>query len=244
MSLPVLKRTVLHYISEFKSNVKGAIALNRTMTIKGVGKLSLRPNYTVISMSLNTANIDYGKAMDEASEHMEALRRAIADIGFEKSDLKTTGFDVDTEYRNECDDKGNYTDVFEGYSVRHNLKLEFDFDNDLLAAVLNAVSDCIADPELNVKFTVKDREAVSAALLENACTNARAKAEILAKASGVTLGELLCINYDWGELHLYSPTRYALEDNAPMSMPCVAMMDIEPDDIDVSDNVTFVWEIK
>ena len=40
---------------------------------------------------------------------------------------------------------------------------------------------CIAEPELNVQFTVKDKKSVNAALLENACVNAKAKAGILAK---------------------------------------------------------------
>lgn len=55
---------------------------------------------------------------------------------------------------------------------------------------------------------MKDKEAVDAALLDSACANAKAKAEILTKASGVTLGELVSIDYNWGELHLYSPTHY------------------------------------
>lgn len=53
------------------------------------------------------------------------------------------------------------------------------------------------------------------------------------------------IDYNWGELHLYSPTHYEIDP------PCMARasaaptaMDIEPDDIDVSDSVTFVWEIR
>ena len=55
---------------------------------------------------------------------------------------------------------------------------------------------------------MKDKEAVDAAPLDSACANAKAKAEILTKASGVTLGELVSIDYNWGELHLYSPTHY------------------------------------
>ena len=53
------------------------------------------------------------------------------------------------------------------------------------------------------------------------------------------------IDYNWGELHLYSPTHYEMDP------PCMARasaaptaMDIEPDDIDVSDSVTFVWDIR
>ena len=146
---------------------------------------------------------------------------------------------------NERDENGNYKQIFVGYRVTHGLKLELDFDSQRLSKVLGAIAVCIAEPELNVQFTVKDKEAADAALLESACVNAKAKAEILTKASGVTLGELVSIDYNWGELHLYSPTHYEMDP------PCMARasaaptaMDIEPDDIDVSDSVTFVWEIR
>ena len=40
-----------------------------------------------------------------------------------------------------------------------------------------------------------------------------------------------------------SPTRYDMEDRC-MVMAESCSPDIEPDDIDVSDTVSFVWEIK
>lgn len=182
--------------------------MNRTITIKGIGKLSLKPDLTVVSLTLKTVRAGYDKAMDKAAKHLEQLRSAIAEIGFTKDDLKTTSFDVGTEYENERDKNGNYKQIFVGYRVTHGLKLEFDFDSQRPSKVLGAIAVCIAEPELNVRFTVKDKEAVDAALLDSACANAKAKAEILTKASGVTLGELVSIDYNWGELHLYSPTHY------------------------------------
>lgn len=219
--------------------------MNRTITIKGIGKLSLKPDQTVVSLMLKTVHADYDKAMDEAAKHLEQLRSAIAEIGFTKDDLKTTSFDVGTEYENERDKNGNYKQIFVGYRVTHGLKLEFDFDSQRLSKVLGAIAVCIAEPELNVQFTVKDKKAVDAALLESACANAKVKAEILTKASGVTLGELVSIDYNWGELHLFSQTQYDMED-ACMRMASAAptSIEIEPDDIDVSDSVTFVWEIR
>ena len=111
--------------------------------------------------------------------------------------------------------------------------------------MLGAIAVCIAEPELNVQFTVKDKKSVNAALLENACVNAKAKAGILAKASGVSLGDLISIDYNWGELHLFSQTQYDMED-ACMRMASAAptSIEIEPDDINISDSVTFVWEIS
>lgn len=86
---------------------------------------------------------------------------------------------------------------------------------------------------------------VNAALLENACVNAKAKAGILAKASGVTLGDLISIDYNWGELHLFSQTQYDMEDDCMrMASAAPTSIEIEPDDIDISDSVTFVWEIS
>ena len=93
------------------------------------------------------------------------------------------------------------------------------------------------------KFSIKDMAAVSEDLLISTTENAKKKAEILAKASGVILGDLVSIDYNWGELHLYSQTRYAMEDKL-MKMSESYAPDIEPNDIDVSDTVTFVWEIR
>ena len=219
--------------------------MNRTITIKGIGKLSLKPDQTAVSLTLKTVHADYDKAMGKAAKHLEQLRSAIAEIGFTKDDLKTASFDVGAEYKNERDKNGNYTRIFVGYRVAHGLKLEFDFDSGRLSTVLGAIAVCIAEPELNVQFTVKDKEAVNAALLESACINAKAKAEILTKASGVTLGELVSIDYHCGELHLYSPTRYEMEADCLMRVSTApTAMNIEPDDINVSDSVTFVWGIK
>ena len=219
--------------------------MNRTITIKGIGKLSLKPDQTEVSLCLKTTDAVYDKAMDQAARHLELLRAALAGIGFAKDDLKTTNFSVDTKYESERDKKGSYKQVFVGYCVTHQLKLTFAFNTQRLSETLSAVAACIAEPELRIQFTVTDRDAVNAALLASACTNAKAKAEILTKASGVTLGPLISIDYSWSELRLYSPTRFEMED-ACMMKACAAPsgMEIEPEDIHVSDSVTFVWEIQ
>ncbi len=82
-------------------------------------------------------------------------------------------------------------------------------------------------------------------LLRAATINAKEKAQVLCDASGIELGELLSINYNWGELDIISRTDYMVEDRC-MALPIggLADMDIEPDDIDVSDTATFIWEIK
>jgi len=217
--------------------------MGKTITVKGVGKASARPDYVVLSMVLETNHIDYDKAMDMAAEHIQNLNETLEGIGFEKGSVKTTNFNVRTDYEREKDHFGNYKSVFNGYEVTHNLKLAFDFSMDRLAQALSAIAGCMSHPQLSVAFTIKDATAINEEMLRSATANAKRKAEILCEASGVTLGDLVAIDYNWGELDIYSHTRYGCCEDAMPMMACKSI-DIDPDDVDVSDTATFVWEIK
>ena len=160
--------------------------------------------------------------------------------------MKTTSFDVQTRYENVKDRQGNYKREFAGYACTYRLKLAFDFDNKQLAKVISAIADCDAKPELSIAFTVRNPSAVSEELLINATENAKTKAEILCKASGNALGQLLNIDYNWGELNVYSRTSYEVEDclQPLMAMSKCAAPEFELDDIDVTDTVAFTWDIQ
>lgn len=218
----------------------------RTITVKGVGTASAKPDYIALSMHIEDVSLDYDRALADAAERIEKLQTAAAKAGYQKSDIKTSSFRVDTRYDNIKDCQGNYKREFSGYACNYQLKLSFDFDSKQLARVLSLIASCGAKPELSIAFTVKDPAKVNEELLKSATQNARAKAEILCKASGSELGQLLSIDYNWGELNLISSTQYEIEDCVQplMAMKSCAVPEIEPDDIDVSDTVAFIWEIK
>lgn len=214
----------------------------RTITVKGIGAVSVKPDLIVLRLSMETVEYEYDAAMKAAAEKIDFLNKALEAAGFEKKSAKTADFRVRADYDRLNDGKGNYTSVFMGYKCRHELKIEFDFDTKRLAKALSEISKCIAKPEISIDFTVKDSSAVSGELLKAAVKNAREKAEILCAASGAKLGELLSIDYNWGELHLYSATDYDVEGKC--MMPGAADdMDIEPEEIKARDTATFAWEI-
>lgn len=216
--------------------------MERTITVKGTGKVSVAPDLIAVSLTIKSLDKDYEKSMKNASDKLAALEETLEEIGFEKNALKTSYYNVSAEYRNTYDKNGSSRSVFMGYASRQDLKLEFDFDTGTLSKVLSAVAGCISEPELEIRFSVKDKSAVSDALLENAAQNARKKAEVLTKAAGVKLGELLSISYNWAELDLYSDTNYGIEARCLCDAPNIAM-DITPDNIEVGDSATFVWAI-
>lgn len=216
--------------------------MERTISVKGTGHVSLKPDQTVVTMMLRTVDQNYDISVNQSNELLNRLREALIGIGFGEDDLKTTSFNVSSEYENIRDREGNYRNVFRGYAVVHGLKLEFDFDPAMLSRVLTAVSGCVADPDLSVQFTVKDKNAVSEALLKDSARNARQTAEILAEASGAALGQLLSIEYNWGEQHIYSRTEYRMEAKC-MAMGTSDGLRFTPDDIELNDTAAFVWEL-
>jgi uncharacterized protein YggE len=59
---------------------------------------------------------------------------------------------------------------------------------------------------------------------------------------GVKLGDVQHIDYNWGELHLYSNTRF--NDSAIMAANESAEMQIEPEDVEAADTVTITWSLE
>ena len=143
-------------------------------------------------------------------------------------------------------ENGAYRQRLVGYRYRHTMKVEFDSDNDRLGKVLYALANSELQPEFNISYTVKDREAAKNELLGKAVADAKEKAAVLTQAAGVILKDIQTIDYSWGELNMETrpmnrmlAAKAVSADSAEESYA----IDMEPDDISVSDTVTVVWEI-
>ena len=217
----------------------------RTISVKGEGKISARPDYIAVTLNLQSKEKEYAAAMDKADRDSEAITAAVTGAGFEKEALKTTNFNVRTEYEGYHDPEGNYRQRFAGYAVTVGLTLGFDFDTARLAGVLGAIGDCGANPEIAIRFTLRDPEAVRREVLEAAAKDARSKAEILAAASGVKLGKLLNVEYNWHNAAFDSATSVTA-DNAMMPRMAKAAFaaNMTPEDVEIVDSAGFVWEIE
>ncbi|MDO4605199.1 MAG: SIMPL domain-containing protein [Helcococcus sp.] len=217
--------------------------MDRTITIKGTGNLKIKPDYIQLNFSLVSKNFQYERAMNIASESLEKLYNAIINVGFEKDDVKTRYFDVSTDYDSVKDKYGNYKKVFRGYKVNHKLILSFDYDMKKLSNALIAISTSLSDPDLSIDFTIKDSEKAKYDLLKEVAIDARKKAEILCEASGYKLGDLIKIDYDWSEITIFSNTKFSMLREQSI-MTASKSIDMNPEDIDLEDTATFVWEIK
>lgn len=217
----------------------------RTIKVTGKGRVNVRPDMIRITITLEGTHKDYGEALKRSSKDTETLKNLVESLGFEKTDLKTLSFDIDTEYES-YEEKGNYRQRFIGYKYEHELKLEFVSDNDRLGEIVFALAGSEVHPEFSISYIVKDKEAVKNELLERSVVDAKAKAALLAGAAGVTLKDIVNIDYSWGEIDLeYELMRNDFSGRASAwGSGDGCPMNFEPDDIAVTDTVTVVWEIE
>ena len=214
---------------------------NRTITIKGVGAVKAEVDLVVVKLSIEKTNKDYRAGYNDFCREISVLQESIFKIGFKKGDVKTSKISISTEYEN-VKVSGVWKDVFVGYSFETKMSLSFDFDSQKLVEVLGAITDSSVKPKIAIEFTVKDKEAVKNRLLESAAKAAKTKAEILCNAMGVKLGDILKISYNWDEISVYSHTEY--KDSAiDQLMVAGVAPDFTPDEIDLEDTATFIWEI-
>ena len=151
---------------------------------------------------------------------------------------------MDTEYER-YQEKNTYKQRFVGYKYHHQMKVEFDSDNVRLGRVLYALAKCPLQPEFRLSYAVKDPEAAKNDLLGKAVADSQAKALALTPAATVTLKDIQSIDYSWDRIsfEVEPMSRMLLTEDCAVEGAGSYDMDIEPDDIQVSDTVTILWEI-
>lgn len=215
----------------------------RTIRVTGKGSVSVKLDTTSLRITFEGVYKDYEETVRQSAEKTKLLREAIEKSGLPGEDLKTKDFSIDSEYESYRDHNDDYRRRFIGYKFYHRTEIQFPNDNKLLGRILYELSVCSVKVEFSIDYTVKDRDAVKREVLKRAVENSRLKAEIMTAAAGVKLGEVQSIDYSWGEIEIRTSPVDMFEIGS-CKMESSYDIDIEPDDIDVADTVTILWEIK
>lgn len=225
--------------------------MEKTIRVTGKGQVAVPPDKIRLKINLEERRSTYREAVNASKQSSDGIRELFIQLGFNGKELKTENFRIETVFESKMNNKKEWVNVFKGYKYSHSLKLEFELDHGLLGKILGSLSRCDFHPEFKILYTVKDEEAVKNALLKNAVEDSKAKAEILAAAAGMKLGEINSIDYSWGEIELLtSPYGKLLDsmklcdDEADDYYRDDEPMQLEPDDITASDTVTIIWNLE
>ena len=218
-----------------------------TIRVTGKGMLRLKPDVTRITITLTGCYKEYAESLQHSSEDTESLAAVLAKMDFAREDLKTLSFSVQTKTESYQTKNHEWKERFVGYEFRHVMKVDFPSDNDRLGKVLYTLAHAEVNPEFSLSYTVKDPEASKNALLSAAVADARMKAGVLAASSGVTLGKIRHIDYsmatpDFEVRPMNGRVMLAAKECADMAYGAYNL-DIQPDDIEVTDTVTVIWTL-
>ena len=216
----------------------------RTIRVTGKGLLKIKPDQTCIFMDLEGVEEKYEDTVRRSSEDTKAVKDALEKVGIAQENVRTTSFDIEPQYEG-YEEKGVWKQAFKGYRFTHSLRFVFDMDKELLGKIFGALAACPANPQFRVSYRVKDQESAKKLLLASAVSDAKEKAEILTLAAGVSLKEIRHIDYSFGAVQMEVMPMNRLK--AAGGVACCAdyemSVDMNPEDIEVSDTVTVVWEL-
>ena len=220
--------------------------MDKTLKITDKGKVSVKPDIIRLNMTIEESYKEYEVTLSQSNETTKILKELFVSLGFKKDDLKTRSFDIDTKYESYKTKDQSWKKRLVGYTYTHRMLIEFDADNKKLGEILYALAHSVITPEISIEYTVSDPEKHKDELLKNAIEDSKHKAEVLANAANVKLGDIVSIDYSWGEISFVSEPiqNFAFASAEQTTGRTGYDIDIEADDIDVTDTVTVIWNMK
>ena len=210
--------------------------------VVGTGSIHVVPDVTRLEIRIDRVLKNYDEAYACAKENSSWMAKILEYNNLSGKLAKTIRMDI-SEHNESIYKGGNYVgSKKDGYNLDQRIKVDLGMDNVMVNNIVKGVGKFIQGAQINIGYTQKDPRPTQLKMLERAVTDARDKAQIMAKAAGRELGEVKEIEYGEMEVHIYSQARDICCEEASHCTP--ESLDITPDDLAVSDNVNVVWGLK
>ena len=233
---PLFALLLLTFVVGYASNAQDTHNEKRTLSVTGSGKVDAAPDVAYLTLSVETLAKNASQAVKDNSGTTNKVIEAIkAELGKDDK-VSTAGYSLAPVY--EYNNQTNKTD-FKGYRASnriiveaHNLKEIGNIIDSTAEAGLNNVE--------SLSFDTTKRDEIRREAIVEAVRDAKATAETLSKAAGVTITKILQLSpsFDY-PVPVYRD--YALAKEASPAAPPTP---IEPGDISISASVSIVFEIE
>src|SRR3954468_314107 len=161
----------------------------RTVHASGEGRGAVAPDVARVAIGVDAQNPSLARANADATARMTKVRAAIEKAGVAAKDVRTTRYAVEVQRSFEKPNAGAVV----GYRVTNQVLVTIR-DLPRIGALLDQVVAAGANDVGALSMDKEDVSADRARALERAVGDARARAAVLAKAAGASLGEALQVN--------------------------------------------------
>ena len=208
--------------------------VTRTISVTGSGKASLTPDIAYVTLGVHTEGANASEAVSANNASAKKLIDAIKSFGIADKDIRTTNFSIYPQQQ--FDNQGKPTGEIK-YLVDNSVYVtvrDLSKVGGLLDAAVKAGSNSIS----GIQFDVADKAKALSDARAAAVTDAQTQAEELAKAAGVSLGDVQTITTSTTPQPPVPMYDVRAAQAAPESVP------VSPGEMIVSVDVNIVYAIK
>lgn len=157
--------------------------------VEGFGKTEVKPDIANLSFTVSTLDKSASKAQQQNAKISETVVSKVKIFGVAGKDIQTSSFHVNPEYDYQSRER-----VLKGHRVQHSYALVLR-DTKKLGDLLDALTAAGADSVSigGIGFGLSEEEPLRKKSLELAVSDARGKAEVLAKAAKKSLGNVIAV---------------------------------------------------
>lgn len=164
----------------------------RSVSVSGAGTANLVPDIAYIYVGVHTEKISASEAVAENNAQTQKMIQSLRDFGIDAKDIRTTNFSI---YPFDKYDPLTGTSTGEKYYSVDNTVYVTVRDLDKLGELLDTVIAAGANTVNSVQFDVANKDEALKQARADAVKDAMAKAQELADAAGVSIGEIQTISF-------------------------------------------------
>lgn len=184
------KNRIVAFLVTLLMLMVGTAALAQgTITVQGIGNVKVDSDRAGISLGVRETATEVMTAQSMVNERISAIVEVLKDMGLTEDAISTNGIGIYPNY--------NYDDgeTIIGYTAYNNIYLTV-MDVNKTGAYIDAAFASGANSLDYVEFSANQTEEADAKALALAVESAREKAQIIADAAGVKLGDIVEIHED------------------------------------------------
>jgi uncharacterized protein YggE len=204
---------------------------NRTISVTGTGSANASPDVAVVRIGVRTDANTAQEALSQNSQKMQDLLSALQNAGIARQDIQTQYIQLNPRYNQPSQQQANTPEVV-GYSAANIVEVRV-VNLESVGKILDSAVSTGGNTVEGIRFEISNQSDLYNQALEQAMTDARAKAERLADLSGAKLGEVLSIT-DVSA----APIPYGAGGANPAAAQAVP---VEPGTQSVTANIQVTW---
>jgi uncharacterized protein YggE len=211
-----------------------------TISVSGTGDVVAIPNIATFDFSVTNEASDVASAQTKTTDAANAILAFLKKNGIQSTDIQTTDYSVYPRYNYLTQTQGSNlpsmsgTQVLAGYDVSESVEVKIR-DLSTAGTILSGIGGLGATNVSGLTFTEDNHNDIVKQAEAAAITDAKTKAEALAKNLGVSLVRLVSYsNQNPGPVY-YAASAMGTEKSVP---------DIAPGENKITENVTLVYEVR